>query len=660
MTRPINPQTTTSRLKNGSTIRRASHTRRASQAEALSGIALAAELRKRPPDQAKAKPVDHADDNIAAISPYLLPGRGHSNFTLPFTDPLAARRLYDRRWAVLPSAVADLPCSHMEARSLLDHVNTIFGTSFALTRGVDACLVEFIDDGCDLGQVYGHLRPWLPRIHTEAEFSHFPSTTRARKEVDYTLRSSAMDGHRITNPRIPPRRVWDLFANRVIPYYAIDPSAGYTNLPGEVGETGRLPKNLWTVSHSWASPPNRDSVLTNINGKAWRVPIPHDVTLDDIRDELLILGAEYVFLDVLCLRQHDKGHPEFENMRKREWRLDIPTIGHVYDRTDTPVIVYFNGLGLPFRDEHEVNNDPFHWFNRVWTVQETPRRMIVGGLEQKLDQFDTWDRSTWPVGLSPWLLHSLAVRERSSGLDWAVLRHIATLEYSNPVDQIAVLGYVAGCASLPVYDADLDVEVAWGFLVDCLPAPVRLSLLFSNFPRAHTWRPTWAQVLAAVDDDPKIGDRLRSPVMYDEEEQLEHIDSSSPRLGYNDGLDANCHKAFVIEGCRINVPIDKSESLPITYCTVDIPLEYSGGYKSMMVTSWGDSISPDSEYALISIGCCLYWIVAEVVGVRRIDGERALEVTKVSTVSIPETDRLASGTVRPGRVNYSRRFVVYR
>ncbi len=58
------------------------------------------------------------------------------------------------------------------------------------------------------------------------------------------------------------------------------------------------------------------------------VPIPKDANLDLIRIEMLNLGAEYAWLDVLCLRQlGGRG----EDLRKEEWKLDVPTIGHVYE-----------------------------------------------------------------------------------------------------------------------------------------------------------------------------------------------------------------------------------------------------------------------------------------------------------------------------------------
>ncbi len=62
--------------------------------------------------------------------------------------------------------------------------------------------------------------------------------------------------------------------------------------------------------------------MTPINGYEWPVPMPKDANLDLIRIEMLNLGAEYAWLDVLCLRQEGgKG----KHLRVEEWKLDVPT-----------------------------------------------------------------------------------------------------------------------------------------------------------------------------------------------------------------------------------------------------------------------------------------------------------------------------------------------
>ncbi len=48
---------------------------------------------------------------------------------------------------------------------------------------------------------------------------------------------------------------------------------------------------------------DRQNVETPINGCEWPVPMPKGADLNHIRIEMLNIGAEYVWLDVLCLRQ---------------------------------------------------------------------------------------------------------------------------------------------------------------------------------------------------------------------------------------------------------------------------------------------------------------------------------------------------------------------
>ncbi len=55
------------------------------------------------------------------------------------------------------------------------------------------------------------------------------------------------------------------------------------------------------------------------------VPIPQDTSLDLIRIEMLNLGAEYAWLDVLCLRQEGRAKGGLarggvEGRRAHYWR----------------------------------------------------------------------------------------------------------------------------------------------------------------------------------------------------------------------------------------------------------------------------------------------------------------------------------------------------
>ncbi len=122
-------------------------------------------------------------------------------------------------------------------------------------------------------------------------------------------------------------------------------------------------------------------VRTPINGKEWPVPIPKDADLNLIRIEMLNLGVEYTWLDVLCLRQKEEGGPR-EDLRVEEWKLDVPTIGGVYKRAEYQagkVVTYLNGLGRPLRLKVGDLDSNRNWFRRAWTLQEVGWERIIAG-----------------------------------------------------------------------------------------------------------------------------------------------------------------------------------------------------------------------------------------------------------------------------------------
>ncbi len=78
--------------------------------------------------------------------------------------------------------------------------------------------------------------------------------------------------------RRPPRRMWDLEANRVVPYWV-----------ARKDKDGS--PDIWGISHAWMDNKERGDVMTPINGYKWPVPIPKDANLDLIHIEMLNLGA---------------------------------------------------------------------------------------------------------------------------------------------------------------------------------------------------------------------------------------------------------------------------------------------------------------------------------------------------------------------------------
>ncbi|PBK79774.1 hypothetical protein ARMGADRAFT_867737, partial [Armillaria gallica] len=264
-----------------------------------------------------------------------------------------------------------------------------------------------------------------------------------------------------------PRHVWDLFSNRVVPWWVA------LHTP-------------WGISHAWLDRTHRESVLTPINGHQWPVPIPEDASLDLVRIEMLNLGAEYAWLDVLCLRQEGGLN---EDLRVGEWMLDVPNIGNTY--VLKKVVCYFNGLGRPL--EHFDFNGDRSWFKRTWTLQETSDNWTIGGdtgdkklIEEVRERFKSQLSSVIQTAFDVAPLLSL-LRDRTSEKD---------------VDKVAALTYFMATngdptsTTAPAYSELESAEDAWTALVKAMHLYDHSKMLFSYHepgPKKNAWRPSWQQ-----------------------------------------------------------------------------------------------------------------------------------------------------------------------
>ena len=173
---------------------------------------------------------------------------------------------------------------------------------------------------------------------------------------------------------VMPRRLWDLKSDRVVDFRMLHAEIQST----DDNASAQVYPTFWAVTHSWTD--HMKPVKTSINQSQWCVPLPADVGLENVRAELLSFGAEYVWLDVLCLRQHSDT-PALESIRQNEWKIDVPTIGNIY-RAAARLVRYFNGLGRSFSKDGWDN--PRHWLQRAWTLQEisTENMTFNGGMSR--------------------------------------------------------------------------------------------------------------------------------------------------------------------------------------------------------------------------------------------------------------------------------------
>ncbi|KAK0447038.1 uncharacterized protein EV420DRAFT_1569619 [Desarmillaria tabescens] len=411
--------------------------------------------------------------------------------------PVLKQRLYTGRKPIISSVLANTPCADLDTDGILEELNGTLGTSYCadtlFTRDPSVepgenmhpdqnsahlrwILEPYIVRNDDFGTAFAHLRRhWF-------DIAHMESNLRTREEADCIMRRNALVNGRITRGNVPPRRVWDLFANRVVPYWVAE-----KDMMGIDKPTRGKPGRPWGISHAWMSDEERVDVWTPINGYEWPVSIPKDANLNLIRIEMLNLGAEYAWLDVLCLRQ---AGGQGEHLRAEEWKLDVPTIGWVY--RDTSVTCYFSGLGRPLSLKPGDLESERCWFNRAWTLQETSDDSIIGGETDDNRFMEEEIRTKFHGQLASLQL----MRRDNSVVD--VLSQMQGRVSTNPMDRVVGLVYLLDSRYMPIYDALQPQEDAWVGLVDAMAYWSRTDLLFL-YPepgnRKKYWRPSWEQTM---------------------------------------------------------------------------------------------------------------------------------------------------------------------
>ncbi|PBK58789.1 hypothetical protein ARMSODRAFT_946132 [Armillaria solidipes] len=403
------------------------------------------------------------------------------------TIPVLKQWSYTGR-RVISSALADTSCADLGVHGVLEKFNMTLGTSYILGSSLFSILDSFVRDNRDFGTAYAYLRAC--DVYYDFPKFNIEDTLRHNEKEDRERRSGLIkDGMITLTEHASPQRLWDLYANRVVPFWVPD----------------RGDKRMWAISHAWMDEKDRKDMWTPINGYEWPVPMPKDANLDLICIKMLNLGTEYVWLDVLCLRQmyavredHHEEDLRKDDLRKEEWKLDVPTIGFVYDnaksRKNCRIVGYFSGLGRPLNFKLGDFESHRCWFNRAWTLQEIPSHesvFIIAGatgnnaMEKEVQRmFDERLRS---------LQHLLKFQSTLN-----IISEMRNRVSANPLDKIAGLVYLFQLLCAPLYDATHLEEDAWEVLVDSMESGARAELFF-YYPgpgnRSKCWRPSWEQVM---------------------------------------------------------------------------------------------------------------------------------------------------------------------
>ncbi len=391
------------------------------------------------------------------------------------------QRAYTGRKSIISSSLADTLCSSLGLQGLLDLLNTTLETSYTLDiPSISLVLKDCIARKYDFGTAYGRLRSaWCDRM---VRITDIQMELQKREAEDINRRRNVLVGNRIVEADMKPRRVWDLYSNRVVPWWSC-------------GVHFYLNNGAEPISHAWVDEVDRVDVWTPINGYEWPVPIPKGANLDLIRIEMLNLGVQYTWLDVLCLRQ--RGGPR-EDLRVEEWKLDVPTIGAIYK--DASVVWYLSGLGLPLSfKEGDLESDRC-WFRRAWTVQEVGlRRRIAGDTPHGPLHIKPTDEAGNYVDEILTKFHKqLKSAEFTSYGIYGALSTMQDRISTNPVDRVAGLAFSLRTHSIPAYYESQSLEDTWTALINEMSLFCR-GMLFYTYPEPGTackkWRPSWEQVM---------------------------------------------------------------------------------------------------------------------------------------------------------------------
>ncbi|PBK61773.1 hypothetical protein ARMSODRAFT_1025321 [Armillaria solidipes] len=406
-----------------------------------------------------------------------------------------------------------------------------------------ALMLQNLNKNTDSGTAFAYLR-----LRWYGDLSIIEDELRTWEALDIEMRESDQ-----LDDRILSRRIWDLFSNRVVPC-------------------------VWTA----------------INGYTWPVPIPRGVDLHLLRIELLELGAEFAWVDVLCLRQ--LGGLQ-EDLHELEWSIG-------------PLVYYFNGLGRPMGRRVDLESRR-SWFQRAWTLQEMSVDYLIGGETSEGVEGGYREElvALRHINRTPDVPNHVC--SLSASLLLNILKEMQTRVSTNPRDKVAGLSYLFLLRCIPAYSPSQNEEDVWSVIVREMDLRVRGQLFFL-YPRpdrgTRQWWPSWEQVMS---EDLQVVEGGEDEVWMDWIKRGEdgrdlywgyHIES-----GYVRGLE-NSSFSSVRQGELVVTDVHGGSH------TISIIASHQDGIPAGVFTLLGTSghSSPDIEF-FVEGTLLKYWIAGRVV-----------------------------------------------